>query len=101
MGTLSWIQKWYFEQCNGDWEHGYGIRIDTIDNPGWSVMISIEDTDVRHKPFERADIERTNTDWIFCKTDYNPEWDAFHFVGFGGPENLEEILDVFKEWVER
>lgn len=67
MGTLSWIQKWYFEQCNGDWEHGYGIRIDTIDNPGWSVMISIEDTDVRHKPFERADIERTNTDWIFVK----------------------------------
>jgi hypothetical protein len=67
MGTLKWIQKWYFEQCNGDWEHGYGIRIDTVDNPGWSVMISVEDTDVRDKPFESVNIERTETDWIYCK----------------------------------
>ncbi|WP_345239176.1 immunity 53 family protein [Pontibacillus salipaludis] len=101
MGLLKWIQTWYFEQCNGDWEHGYGIRIDTIDNPGWSVMINIEDTDVRDKPFDIIDIERTETDWIYCKTDFDQERDGFHFVGFGGPENLEEILNVFKELVER
>jgi hypothetical protein len=31
--------EWYTKQCNGDWEHSYGIRIDTIDNPGWSLTL--------------------------------------------------------------
>ncbi|WP_108670407.1 immunity 53 family protein [Peribacillus acanthi] len=101
MGTLKWIQKWYLEQCNDDWEQGYGIRINTIDNPGWSVMISVEDTDVKDKPFESIDIERSETDWVYCKTNYDQKQDSFHFVGYGGPKNLEEILDIFKEWVER
>ncbi|MDZ5472348.1 immunity 53 family protein [Bacillus sp. 31A1R] len=101
METLKWLQQWYFEQCNGDWEHGFGVRIETIDNPGWSIMISVEDTDVRNKPFESIDIERTETDWLYCKTDFGQELDSFHFVGYGGPENLEEILNVFKVWVER
>ncbi len=48
MGTLKWIQQWYYEQCDDDWEHQFGIFIETIDNPGWSVKISIENTDVKH-----------------------------------------------------
>lgn len=44
MDSIKWIQKWFFEQCNGDWEHGDGIQIETLDNPGWSVSISIENT---------------------------------------------------------
>ncbi len=34
MDTLNWIQSWYYENCDGDWEHSYGMRIDTVDNPG-------------------------------------------------------------------
>ena len=30
MGTLEWLQKWYLEQCDGDWEHGYGVMGDGI-----------------------------------------------------------------------
>ncbi|OZM58717.1 rhodanese-related sulfurtransferase [Lottiidibacillus patelloidae] len=100
MGTLNWIQKWYVKQCNGDWEHSNGVRIDTIDNPGWKVQISVEDTDINENPFESIDIERTEDDWIYCKIEYEPELDGFQFVGYGGPENLEEILTVFKKWVE-
>ena len=29
------LQKWYKSQCNGDWEHSFGIKIETLDNPGW------------------------------------------------------------------
>jgi hypothetical protein len=58
MGTLNWIQKWYVKQCNGDWEYSNGVRIDTIDNPGWKVKISVEDTDINDTPFESIDIER-------------------------------------------
>ncbi|KAA2301834.1 rhodanese-related sulfurtransferase, partial [Clostridioides difficile] len=26
MDTLKWIQSWYYENCDGDWEHSYGVR---------------------------------------------------------------------------
>ncbi|WP_338708672.1 MULTISPECIES: Imm53 family immunity protein [Paenibacillus] len=39
MNTLKWLQNWYHENCNGDWEHSYDVKIDTVDNPGWSVEI--------------------------------------------------------------
>ncbi len=42
--VLNWISNWYQEQCNGEWEHSFGIKIGTIDNPGWEVNIDIEET---------------------------------------------------------
>lgn len=101
MKTLKWIQKWFVEQCDGDWEHGHGIQLETIDNPGWSVKINVENTNVQETLFENVNIERTETDWIHCKTDYDQERAGIYFVAYGGPENLEEILTVFKAWVEQ
>jgi hypothetical protein len=28
------LQTWYTEECNGDWEHQFGVDIGTLDNPG-------------------------------------------------------------------
>ena len=100
MDSLTWLQKWYVNQCDGDWEHCYGVRIETLDNPGWSVMISVVNTVVEGKIFEKINIKRNEMDWINCEIDYVDEQDGLHFLGYGGPENLEEILDVFKDWVE-
>lgn len=94
MDSLIWLQKWYLKECNGDWEHNYGIRIETLDNPGWSVKINLIDTDLEDESFNKVAIERHENDWIFCKTNEESE-----FLGYGGPENLGEILDVFKAWV--
>jgi Immunity protein 53 len=44
MNALQELQQWYQSQCNGDWEHTYGVKIDTLDNPGWSVTIELADT---------------------------------------------------------
>jgi Immunity protein 53 len=27
------VEEWYSRQCNGEWEHGFGVEIATIDNP--------------------------------------------------------------------
>lgn len=51
MNLLSWLQEWYSENCNGDWEHSDGIRIATLDNPGWSIKISLLDTSIESKAF--------------------------------------------------
>ncbi|MEW1657997.1 Imm53 family immunity protein [Streptomyces sp. NPDC093707] len=39
LDPLSSLTAWYTSQCDGDREHEYGIRIETLDNPGWSVEI--------------------------------------------------------------
>nr|TKK07812.1 hypothetical protein SrhCFBP13529_11555 [Stenotrophomonas rhizophila] len=44
MHALDRLQKWYADQCDGDWEHSFGIRIDTLDNPGWTVSVDLTDT---------------------------------------------------------
>jgi hypothetical protein len=43
-GALERLQRWYLGECNGDWEHSYGVRIDTLDNPGWIVTIDLHET---------------------------------------------------------
>lgn len=92
MEVLKWLEKWYLSNCDGDWEHGYGIRIETLDNPGWAVRINLEDTLLEDKPFENVDYERTDKDWVHCKL--KDGW----YEGFGGACNLEEILNIFKLW---
>jgi hypothetical protein len=37
--TLADLQQWYFAHCDGRWEHGNGLDIENIDNPGWSIEI--------------------------------------------------------------
>ncbi|MDE6471389.1 MAG: immunity 53 family protein [Eubacterium sp.] len=34
MDVLNWLQEWYRQNCTDEWEHFYGIKIDTLDNPG-------------------------------------------------------------------
>ena len=48
------IQEWYISQCNGDWEHCYGIKIDNIDNPGWAVKIDLHDTEPEDAAFDQV-----------------------------------------------
>lgn len=41
---ISWLQNWYHQYCDGDWEHAQNFTITTIDNPGWSVTINLVGT---------------------------------------------------------
>ncbi|MEK3702734.1 immunity 53 family protein [Paenibacillus sp. FSL R7-0198] len=92
MDTLKWIQSWYYENCDGDWEHSYGVRIDTVDNPGWSVEIDLKDTYLEDAPFDSIEEERNEEDWFYCIVRDR----VFHSAG--GAKNLEEMLDCFKNW---
>ena len=93
--SMKWLQSFYLSQCNGDWEHGYGIRIVTLDNPGWSVEIHLEGTSLDGLPFDEIDQSfRSDHDWVICSVAERV------FTGCGGPCNLEEILTIFRTWVE-
>jgi len=84
--------------CNGDWEHGNGVHVETLDNPGWHVKIDLNDTDLEDIFFPIVkygvgkDSEPDDDNWLVCKVEDN----IFH--GHGGPEKLEEIFKRFLEW---
>ena len=85
--------KLYQSHCNDDWEHTYGIKIDTLDNPGWSVFMDLAETDLEDITFDTVEIERSEEDWIHCRVIDQ------QFKGAGGALNLLELLDTFRSWV--
>lgn len=84
MDILKWIQQWYVAHCDGDWEHEYGIAIETLDNPGRSVKISVDNTDLKDKPLENIIIDRNQTDWVNCRIYYDEEMERHYVYGYGG-----------------
>jgi hypothetical protein len=92
MRLLTQLQEWYESQCNDDWEHHFGVSIDTLDNPGWTVSIDLNHTDLEHRAFQAIESHRSDQDWIKCWVENNK------FNGVGGPKQLEEILSTFLRW---
>ena len=91
---LEYLQRWYIDQCNGDWEHEYGIKIDTIDNPGWSLVIDLFDTSLEDKFFNRVRRDITENNWVHCWVSDSK------FQGAGGPLNLVDLIRIFVKWVD-
>lgn len=56
---ILWLLKFYHDQCDGDWEHGNGVQIGTIDNPGWYLKIELSETNLENIEFEITDINRS------------------------------------------
>ncbi|MBA3722215.1 MAG: immunity 53 family protein [Parachlamydiaceae bacterium] len=92
--NFEWLLQWYNKQCDGDWEHGNGIEIGTIDNPGWYLRVNIDETELQNKHFDKIVIDRSENDWIQCFIEKR------RFDGVGGPFNLPEILQIFRNWAE-
>jgi len=49
---LTRLMNWYVAHFNEDWEHLYGVTIDTLDNPGWSLTVDLEETPPAGKAFD-------------------------------------------------
>jgi hypothetical protein len=93
VNILEWLEQWYLHHCDGDWEHQFGIVIDTLDNPGWMVRVDLECTELASKPFDIVRVDRSQHNWVMCQV-VNEQ-----FQGAGGPSNLVELLEIFRDWV--
>ena len=66
--TLERLSDWYLRHCDGEWEHGFGFEIRTLDNPGVAIDINLEDTELHRIPFEEVKDAYDSTDrWLFCR----------------------------------
>lgn len=98
MNELTQIQDWYFSQCDGDWEHQYGLKIETLDNPGWSLEIDLAETELEQKPFKLVEkgtgVEsvENDPDWYSCKIEDKK------FICHCGPHHLGTVFQIFLRW---
>ena len=91
---LVWFQNWYLNRTNGDWEHQHGIKIGTLDNPGWHVSIDLLETYLATKPFSPSSFDNSPLDWIDCRIVDQ------QFEGHCAPPQLVTLLQIFKRWAE-
>ncbi|MDR6197224.1 hypothetical protein QE357_004336 [Siphonobacter sp. BAB-5404] len=94
INILQWLQEWYQSQCNGDWEHQYGISINTLDNLGWDLKIDIYNTELEGLEIDYQVVEVNENDWYGFKAD------RYKYEAFGDPTKLETLIKKFKEIVE-
>jgi elongation factor P hydroxylase len=90
---FDWLQEWYKNQCDGDWEHEYGIKIETVDNPGWYITINLIGTEHENIPFEPVNINNGSNEWFFCVVRNK------NFEASCDPKSLTKVITVFREWV--
>jgi len=91
---LKWIENWYKSNCNGDWEHMYGITIETLDNPGWDLKIELKDTSLENENRDYVLLDKGEDDWYSWSVK-----DAV-FSAAGDPYKLTKLLEIFKHFVE-
>ena len=84
------LQKWYQSNCNEDWEHSFGVRIDTLDNPGWSVEIDLTDTCLQNGTIKISE-DNGEDDWYIIETKDKK------YIGNGDFSKLNKILEIFFE----
>ncbi len=91
---LQRLEVWFENECNEDWEHSFGIKIETLDNPGWLVTIDLTETSWHTLVLDKEFVERNERDWLQTEV-VNKQ-----FIGCGGVGNLNEILEYFFEIVD-
>lgn len=98
---LKRLNRWYVENCNEDWEHGYGVKIETLDNPGWLVHFDLQNTRLEQCQFSAisegclSDGAPDSKQWMHCRL-HGKRW-----TGAGDPSQLERILETFLDWSDQ
>jgi len=95
MDIIDWIQNWFKDNCDGEWEYGEGIQITTLENPGWEVEIDISNTSIADVNISWILNENSAHDWYGVKI----ENQKFNASGDSG--KLKYLLGLFKEMIEK
>ncbi|MFA7435684.1 MAG: Imm53 family immunity protein [Bacilli bacterium] len=88
------MNKWFKIHCDGDWKHDDGVKLETMDNPGWILRVFIWNTNLENIEFKTIDKEVDELNFINCeiKEDF--------FIGYCGVDNLEEMLSIFCDLID-
>ncbi|GAB2777907.1 Imm53 family immunity protein [Amycolatopsis magusensis] len=94
VSPFQFLQDWYADQCNGDWEHEFGIRMGTLDNPGWWFEVDLVDTDLEQRVLAKTSAEPGPGRWVWAESD------GQKFSSSCDLSSLDGALRLFREFVE-
>jgi hypothetical protein len=89
MKIVEELESWYSSQCNGDWEHTFGITIQTLDNPGWHFEVDLADTELSDLCEHSEEYHKSDEDWLIIRIS------SAKFVGMGDAKKLRAIIEAF------
>ena len=122
--SLEWLEKWYQQQCNGEREHRHGMRLEPLEKqeplerpeplesppsidkpksldtpgslqkPGWLLTINLAGTSAVNARPQQLRLDTRGGGWLACSIA------GECFEGSGDPRKLEQIIGVFRRWVE-
>lgn len=79
------LQDWYAGNCDGEWEHASGVRIQTTPGSTWSIVINLQDTKLENAADPRAPARTENR----------------HYLVTCGAEKLGLAIRDFLDWSDR
>lgn len=92
--ALFLLQRWYLGQCDGEWEHSFGVSIETLDNPGWTLRVELQGSPLEHRAEPSSKVERSEHDWVHWRIEGGV------FEAACGPTNLNEAILAFLDVAE-
>jgi hypothetical protein len=92
--ALVWLQRWFADACDGEWERTRGVHVDQLDNPGWTLKIDLTGTRWAGRTTARQLVERDEHSWLGIKSTR----DVYEAVC--GPLDLVWAIDSFREWLD-
>lgn len=104
---LSRLNAWFIDHCDDDWEHGQGIELESLDDPGWWLRVALLGTELEEAPFERISVGEEEGHRPFGvplseqRPWYRCEVRDGLFEAMRDPTNLRTILRIFLEFAAR
>lgn len=93
---LARLQDWYASNCDGDWEHSSGIKVESLDNPGWLIRLDILGTWAEGRVLDRVIVETSEDDWLHYWSD------GVSMHAASSPQRLRDalraVLDQLSAW---
>lgn len=93
--AIAFLEEWYASHCDGEWEHDEGVRLTTLDNPGWLLTINLLGTDCEGRTLDTVETSRSEEDWLRVSSD------GTRFRAVGGARSLRRALEAFRQFVEQ
>jgi hypothetical protein len=86
------LQAWFAQQPDSYRAKPGAVVINTLDNPGWSLKVSLDGTRLGGVVLPEFSPKKGEANW------FSRHSDGKVFCAYGGPLNLIDILKEFVEW---
>lgn len=91
---FDWLQRFFLSNCDGQWEHYYGCKIDTMSDPGWRLEFDLTGTLYSGATLDLLEDQTGPLVWMKCEI-----VDGV-FKAQCAPRQLGDCIQILRDVVE-